>query len=105
MATITDETAPLMKINRSSIPYYLVLRGGWSPYVLNVERLVLRRDASPLLRAFARTHGNFASIEGVVWNVFSTAEGLSAIERRETRFYALVKGTETEHQLQLLMTL
>ncbi|RKP49102.1 hypothetical protein [Trinickia fusca] len=94
-----------MKIEHSSIPYYLVLRAGWAPYVLNADRLVLRREASPLLRAFARTRGRFAHIDGVAWNDFSDAEGVSVVERQETGFYALIKGTETEHQLRLLVTL
>ena len=100
-----EETALLMKIDHRSIPCYLILRGGWSTYVLNADRVVLRREASPLLRAFARTHGELASIDGVAWNTFSDAEGLSVIERREMRCYALVKGTETEHQLRLLTSL
>jgi hypothetical protein len=100
-----DETALLMKVDHLSIPYYLILCGRWSTYVLNADRIVLRRAASPLLRAFARTHGEFASIDGTVWNAFSDAEGLSVVERRQTRCYALVKGTETEHQLRLLATL
>ncbi|KWF29315.1 hypothetical protein [Burkholderia pseudomultivorans] len=94
-----------MKIDHCSIPYYLVLRGSGSPYVLNADRRVIRREASPLLRAFARNHGQFSSIDGAVWNTFSDTEGFSAVERRETRFYALVKGTESEHQLRLLTTL
>ena len=94
-----------MKIDHRSIPYYLVLRDGGSSYVLNVDRLVLRRRASPLLRAFARTHGKFSCIDGAAWDTFSDAEGMSVIERRETRLYALVKGTESEHQLHLLTTL
>ncbi|CAN0624762.1 conserved protein of unknown function [Burkholderia multivorans] len=94
-----------MKIDHSSIPCYLVLRAGWPPYVLNADRLVLRREASPLLRAFARAGGRFARIDDVAWNTFSDAEGLSVFERRETWFYALIKGTETEHQLRLLATL
>lgn len=94
-----------MKIDRSSIPCYLVLRDGWPPYVLNADRLVLRREASPLLRAFARARGRFAHVDDVAWNVFSAAEGLSVVERRETGFFALINGTETEHQLHLLATL
>ena len=35
----------------------------------------------------------------------SAAEGLSVVERRETGFFALINGTETEHQLCLLATL
>lgn len=104
-ARLETEIALSMKIDHRSIPYYLVLRGGGSPYVLNADRLVIRREASPLLRAFARNQGRFSSIDGAVWNAFSDTEGLSAVERRETRFYALVKGTETEHQLRLLTTL
>ncbi|WP_396332961.1 hypothetical protein [Burkholderia anthina] len=94
-----------MNIDPSAIPCYLVFRGGWSPYVLNADRLVLRREASPMLRAFARTRGKFASLDGAAWNTFSDAEGLSVRERQQTWFYALVKGTETEHQLRLLTTL
>ncbi|WP_321801879.1 hypothetical protein [Burkholderia sp. BCC1988] len=100
-----EETTVLTRIDHRSVPCYLILRGGWSTCVLNADRVVLRREASSLLRAFARTRGEWASIDGVAWNTFSDAEGLSAIERRETRCYALVKGTETEHQLRLLMTL
>lgn len=94
-----------MKIDRSSIPYYLVLRAGRPPYVLNSDRLVLRREASPLLLAFARTRGRIAHVDDVAWNDFSDGEGLSRFERREVAFFALVTGTETEHQLRLLATL
>ncbi|WP_179402976.1 hypothetical protein [Burkholderia guangdongensis] len=94
-----------MKIDHSAIPYYLVLRAGWPPYVLNADHLVLRREASPLLRAFARTRGRFARLDGIAWNTFSDVEGLSVVERQETWFYALIEGTETEHQLRLLTTL
>ena len=47
----------------------------------------------------------FAHVDDVAWNVFSAAEGLSVVERRETGFFALINGTETEHQLCLLATL
>ncbi|WP_322087978.1 hypothetical protein [Burkholderia sp. BCC1999] len=94
-----------MKIDRSAIPCYLVLRAGLAPYVLNEDRLVLRREASPLLRAFARSRGGFAHVDDVAWNIFSDTEGLSVVERRETGFFALINGTETEHQLRLLASL
>ncbi|WP_241292034.1 hypothetical protein [Burkholderia stabilis] len=94
-----------MKIKQDAIPHYLVLRGNWPPYVLNAERTVIRREASLLLRAFARARGKLSNIDGTEWNLFSDTEGLSVIERREARFYALVEGTETEHQLRLLTIL
>ena len=94
-----------MQNDHAVIPYYLVLRTGCQPYVLNVDRLVLRREASPLLRAFARTRGTSTCIEDEVWNEFSSTETISIVERRETRFYALVEGTESEHQLRLLTSL
>ncbi|MGR3906404.1 hypothetical protein Q3A80_05115 [Burkholderia sp. SR8] len=94
-----------MEIDRHSVPCYLVLRAGWPPYVLNADRLVLRRDASPLLRAFARARGSFAHVDDADWNLFSAAEGLSTVERRETGCYSLITGTETEHQLRLLSAL
>lgn len=98
------ETAP-MTIDPGSIPYYLVLRSGWPPYVLNSDRQVLRRQASPLLLAFARTRGAIAHVDDSAWNGFSDSEGLTVVERRETGFFSLVAGNETERQLQLLTTL
>ncbi|MEB2605851.1 hypothetical protein SB461_04955 [Burkholderia cenocepacia] len=98
------ETAP-MTIDPGSIPYYLVLRAGWPPYVLNSDRQVLRRQASPLLLAFARTRGAIAHVDDSAWNGFSDSEGLTVVERRETGFFSLVAGNETERQLQLLTTL
>lgn len=94
-----------MQNDHNIIPYYLVFRIGCAPYVLNAERLVLRREASSLLRAFARTRGLSSCIEGDAWNDFSVSEGISLVERQEMRFYALVRGTESAHQLKLLTTL
>ena len=94
-----------MHKDHHAIPHYLVLRNGWPPYVLNADRLVLRREASSLLRAFARTRGTSTCIEDETWNDFSSLEAISIVERRETRFYALIQGDETEHQLKLLTTL
>ncbi|WP_423221243.1 hypothetical protein [Burkholderia contaminans] len=96
---------PAMTVDQSSVPHYVVLLNGWRPYVLNVDRIVIRRDASRLLLAFARSHGKLEGIDGVEWNKFSDAQDLSVPERREARFYALVMGTETEHQLRLLANL
>ncbi|MBR7906469.1 hypothetical protein KDX27_11000 [Burkholderia cenocepacia] len=94
-----------MTIDPGSIPYYLVLRAGWPSYVLNSDRRVLRRQASPLLLAFARTRGAIAHVDDSAWNVFSDSEGLTVVERRETGFFSLVAGDETERQLHLLTTL
>ncbi|KVF78100.1 MULTISPECIES: hypothetical protein [Burkholderia] len=94
-----------MTINQSAIPHYVVLLGGWRPYVLNMERIVIRREASRLLLAFARTRGKLERIDGDEWNMFSDAQNLSVLERREARFYTLITGTETEHQLRLLAIL
>jgi len=89
----------------TSVPHYLVLLSGWQPYVLDMERVVIRREASRLLLAFARTRGKLERIDGAEWNMFSDAQNLSTLERGQARFYALVKGTETEHQLRLLAVL
>ncbi|RQS18720.1 hypothetical protein [Burkholderia sp. Bp8998] len=94
-----------MIIDQRSIPHYLVLLGGWRPYVLNMDRIVIRREASRLLLAFARTRGKLERIDGDEWTMFSNAQNLSALDRQEARFYTLVKGTETEHQLRLLAIL
>ena len=88
-----------------AIPHYLVLRAGCAPYVLNADRHVLRRDASALLRAFARARAAPTSIVDDVWNDFSGSESVSMIERMEMRAYALVHGAESEHQLRLLTAL
>jgi hypothetical protein len=91
-----------VQINLDVIPHYLVLRAGCEPYVLNANRRVLRRDASRLLHMFAKTRGVPTSIENDAWNDFSGAESIAPAERAETRAYALVRGTESEHQLGLL---
>ena len=94
-----------MKIDRNSVPHYLVIRTGCAPYVLNADRLLLRREASRHLCAFARARGKPASLEDVLWDGFAEAEGFSMDERVRPCFYALVRGNETEHQLRLLTAL
>lgn len=94
-----------MHSDRNAIPYYLVLRTGCPPYVLNAERHVLRREASLLLRAFARARGAPTSIANDAWNDFSGTESIPLPERMEMQAYALVRGAESEHQLRLLAAL
>lgn len=94
-----------MQCDRNTIPYYLVLRTGCQPYVLNAERHVLRREASRLLQAFARTCGTPTSIADDAWDDFSGMESILHSERAEVRAYALVRGAESEHQLNLLAAL
>jgi hypothetical protein len=89
-------------INLDVIPYYLVLRTGCEPYVLNADRRVLRREASRLLHRFAKTRGAPTSIANDAWNAFSGTESIPPAERAEMRAYALVGGAESEHQLLLL---
>ena len=94
-----------MQSDRKVLPHYLVLRNGCAPYVLNADRYVLRREASLLLRTFARARGAPTSIADDAWNDFSGSESISLLERMEIRAYALVRGAESEHQLRLLATL
>jgi hypothetical protein len=94
-----------LQIDLDVIPHYLVLREGCQPYVLNAERHVLRREASRLLLAFARTRGAPNSITNDAWDAFSDIESISIVERTEVRAYALVRGAESEHQLKLLANL
>ena len=91
--------------DRTEIPYYLVLRAGCLPYVLNADRHVVRREACLLLRAFARAQGVPTSIEDDAWNAFSGSEAILLTERAQMQAYALVRGTESEHQLRLLAAL
>ncbi|RBL65776.1 hypothetical protein C3E98_041130, partial [Pseudomonas sp. MWU13-2625] len=67
-----------MIVDRRCVPHYVVLLDGWRPYVLNVDRIVIRREASRLLLAFARTHGKLEHIDGDEWNTFSDTQKLSA---------------------------
>lgn len=94
-----------MQSVRTEIPYHLVLRTGCQPYVLNADRHVVRREASLLLRAFARAQGAPTSIADDAWNAFSGSGSILLIERTQMRAYALVRGTESEHQLRLLAAL
>ena len=94
-----------MQSNRNAIPHYLVLRAGCAPYVLNAERHVLRREASLLLRAFARARCAPTSIADDAWDDFSGQESVSILERMDMRAYALVQGVESEHQLRLFSAL
>jgi len=94
-----------MKKDRNSVPHYLIIRTGYAPYVLNSDRVLLRREASRHLCAFARAHGKPTAIDDVLWNAFAETEGFSTEERLRPCFYALVHGNETEHQLRLLGTL
>lgn len=94
-----------MQSDRNTVPYYLVLRTDCPPYVLNADRHVLRREASLLLRAFARARGTPTSIADDAWSDFSGSESISLLERMEIRAYALVRGAESDHQLRLLAAL
>lgn len=94
-----------MQRDRNAIPYYLVLHTAGPPYVLNVDRQVLRREASLLLRAFARARGTPTSMVDDAWSDFSRSESISPLERMEMQAYLLVRGAETEHQLRLLAAL
>lgn len=91
-----------MKVDRLSVPHYLVLRDGCAPYVLNADRHLLRREASRLLYTFAKTRSKLASIDGALWDGFAEAEVFTVVERRRLCLYALVRGNESEHQLRLL---
>jgi len=104
MSRTRDSSRPVLavQIHLDLIPHYLVLRAGCEPYVLNANRRVLRRDASRLLHVFARTRGAPTSITNDAWNDFSGTEFIEPLERAEMRAYALVRGTESEHQLWLL---
>ncbi|CAB3715163.1 hypothetical protein LMG24076_04239 [Trinickia soli] len=92
----------IMQSDHTEVPHYLVLREGCEPYVLNADRRVVRREASRLLRAFARSCGRPTSIADDTWNAFSSSESILLIERAQMQAYALVSGIESEHQLRLL---
>jgi hypothetical protein len=95
----------VMTIDMHAIPHFLVLRGRSQSYVLNKDRLLLRREASHLLGTFAKACGKPMSIEDMLWDTFSQTEGFSMTERERACSYTLVHGSETEHQLRLLSSL
>jgi hypothetical protein len=86
-------------------PHYLILMSGHDSYVLDRNRKLIRREASGMLRMFARTHCKPRSLEEAHWDDFSLEQGLSSDDRRRPCMYALVEGDETGHQLALLATL
>ncbi|MFD1555045.1 hypothetical protein ACFSHT_05295 [Paraburkholderia silviterrae] len=94
-----------LKNEHNATPYYLVLRTDCPPYVLDVDHRILRREASQLLRAFAKARVTPTSIAGDAWNDFSGSESISLPERMDVQAYALVCGAESEHQLRLLASL
>ncbi|MPW23954.1 hypothetical protein GCT13_46620 [Paraburkholderia sp. CNPSo 3157] len=87
------------------IPHYLVLRAGYESYVLDRERVLIRRQASRMMNWFARAHGKPMSIVDAHWDSFSREYGFSSDERKCLCAYSLVEGSETRHQLALLANL
>ena len=87
------------------IPHYLVLRAGHESYVLDRERMLIRRTASRMMSLFARGHGKPMSIEDARWDRFCREYGFSHDERKCLCSYSLVHGGETRHQLALLANL
>jgi hypothetical protein len=94
-----------MDESRQSVPYYLVLRAGHECYVLDVHRCLIRRQASQLLKVFARRHGIARPLDGAIWDAFSSMHMFSAEERSTRCMFSLVAGTETPRQLELLSAL
>jgi hypothetical protein len=92
-------------LDKLAVPHYLIFRHGHDSYVLNGDRVLLRREASRQLCAFAKAHAKPMSIDSMLWDDFSLEQGFSAIERERPCSYALVGGLETEHQLRLLIGL
>jgi hypothetical protein len=87
------------------IPHYLILRNGHESYVLDHEQALMRREASRMLRLFARSHGSPTPLDHPRWDMFSSEHGFSIDERERSCLYSLVRGDETHHQLALLATL
>ncbi|MBC8751803.1 MULTISPECIES: hypothetical protein [Paraburkholderia] len=87
------------------IPHYLILRAEHESYVLDRERVLIRRQASHMMNAFARAHGKPMAIEDARWDSFSQEYGFSSDERKCLCSYSLVEGSETRHQLALLANL
>ncbi|WP_322047248.1 hypothetical protein [Paraburkholderia sp. J67] len=67
--------------------------------------MILRREASQLLRAFAKARGTPTSIADEPWDGFSSLECIEPHERKAVEAYALIRGDESAHQLSLLVSL
>ncbi|POR54940.1 hypothetical protein B0G62_102550 [Paraburkholderia eburnea] len=102
---IVQDAESTLKNDQNLTPHYLVFRSGGQPYVLNSDLRILRREASSLLRSFARSRAAPISIGDEMWNEFSDSESILLAERDEIRAYSLISGNETEHQLRLLTSL
>lgn len=99
------EIAGVQSEDTDTIPHYLILRMGHESYVLDRNRVLIRREASRMLRLFARSHGKPMPLEDAGWDIFSTEQGFSIDERKRPCLYSLIRGCETGHQLALLATL
>jgi hypothetical protein len=86
-------------------PYFLIVREGHECYVLDMQRELIRRGASQLLKAFARRRGPAGSLDCDVWDRFSALHQFSSQERIQRCMFSLVGGAETPRQLELLATL
>jgi hypothetical protein len=87
------------------IPHFLILRLGHESYVLDKNRILIRREASRMLRLFARSHTKPVPLDDSHWDLFSFEQGFSNDERKRPCLYSLVEGSETGHQLALLAAL
>ena len=86
------------------IPYYLVLRAGHESYVLERERVLIRRQASRMMNWFACACQTDVDRRRAL-DSFSREYGFSSDERKCLCSYSLVEGSETRHQLALLANL
>jgi hypothetical protein len=86
-------------------PHYLIVRAGHECYVLDVERELIRRGASQLLKAFARRRSPARSLDSDTWDSFTALHQFSTEERIARCMFSLVAGGETARQLELLATL
>jgi hypothetical protein len=87
-------------------PYYLIVRSeGHECYVLDVQRELIRRGASPLLKTFARRRCPAQALDCAVWDRFTEIHQFSAEERIQRCMFSLIAGTETPRQLEVLATL
>lgn len=91
-----------MPIDRSVLPYYVLLIGPYENYKLNDRREVLG-EPSEALTEFAEQRGVNIAIDTAAWNQFAQDAGLGPIERERHCCYILIRGDETDEQLQELI--
>jgi len=91
-----------MSIDKSAVPYYVLLVDEHMHYKLNERREIIGEPSDDLI-AFAKANGTRFSVDVSAWDRVAKDLGLSPIERERHCCYLLIKGQESDDELQRLI--